>query len=598
MRFMQLQHYDSKYLTAVFSAKNSHTSMGLSLALFGLASLPLAFERTCALPPPVPSDLVAAGLSLLAASNDAARKNAALYFDAAVHYPVLLEGFDAAEGLHRLLYPLRHVVALLQQDGDPAQLRAERQVAYHASRALLQYIRAHLMLHMTSLQRRLRDGQVPVAPPQPHKPLNTSAAAVDEVVVALSSDAKLAEAFVRTRWSLLERVSEQNLVGLILELVRLMPGEERYYSDICLYGLEAPPALELGPSAVAHPGRPSLGDALEAGYAAARQAVRSSNGIRVLLMLLQTQQHLAPAAADRVRALACSAVLGLARDSSIRHILTKLQVSKLLAELVREPVAPGAPGHANSSRREGDAGAEGSAPGASAVRRSAVKTSANRAASSRQVVVPRAALRTAIKSAKGKSQLLDKSAKQTNKAGFELGFTKSNELFVGRLAMIGFASSLVGEVLSGKGALAQLGYDFGLPTTQIDIFIAGLIGFNFIAAFLPTSGTFVPEEVEARSAERKGPLQDPKITLLQPKKFFGITEFGFTKANELFVGRLAQLGFAASLIGEIVTGKGPLAQFGLETGIPLLDTEAVLLAFIALMLFTAVNPGTGKFVDE
>jgi hypothetical protein len=32
--------------------------MGLSLTLFGLASLPLAFERTCALPEPVPSQLV------------------------------------------------------------------------------------------------------------------------------------------------------------------------------------------------------------------------------------------------------------------------------------------------------------------------------------------------------------------------------------------------------------------------------------------------------------------------------------------------------------------------------------------------------------
>jgi photosystem II protein len=28
----------------------------------------------------------------------------------------------------------------------------------------------------------------------------------------------------------------------------------------------------------------------------------------------------------------------------------------------------------------------------------------------------------------------------------KLGFTKSNELFVGRLAMLGFASSLIGEV--------------------------------------------------------------------------------------------------------------------------------------------------------
>lgn len=34
------------------------------------------------------------------------------------------------------------------------------QVAYHASRALLQYIRAHLLIHLTALQRRLRDGPV------------------------------------------------------------------------------------------------------------------------------------------------------------------------------------------------------------------------------------------------------------------------------------------------------------------------------------------------------------------------------------------------------------------------------------------------------
>lgn len=101
--------------------------MGLSLALFGLASLPLAFERTCAAAAPVPEELTAAGLSLLAASSDAARKNAALFFDSAVHYPVMLECFDAADGLHRLLYPLRHVVQLLQS-GDPAQLRSEKQV--------------------------------------------------------------------------------------------------------------------------------------------------------------------------------------------------------------------------------------------------------------------------------------------------------------------------------------------------------------------------------------------------------------------------------------------------------------------------------------
>jgi hypothetical protein len=88
----------------------------------------------------------------------------------------------------------------------------------------------------------------------------------------------------------------------------------------------APPSLELGPAAVGGAAAPTLGDALEAGYAAARQAVRAANGIRVLLSLLQSRQHFAAAAADRTRALTVAALLGLARDAHIRHILNRLQV--------------------------------------------------------------------------------------------------------------------------------------------------------------------------------------------------------------------------------------------------------------------------------
>jgi hypothetical protein len=91
----------------------------------------------------------------------------------------------------------------------------------------------------------------------------------------------------------------------------------------------APPSLELGPSAVGGGAPPTLGDALEAGYAAARQAVRAANGIRVLLSLLQSRQHFAAAAADRTRALTVAALLGLARDAPIRHILNRLQVGGL-----------------------------------------------------------------------------------------------------------------------------------------------------------------------------------------------------------------------------------------------------------------------------
>lgn len=192
-----------------------------------------------------------------------------------------------------------------------------------------------------------------------------------------------------------------------------------------------------------------------------------------------------------------------------------------------------------------------------------------------------------------------KRAEPKKSKGLQLGFTKENELFVGRAAMLGFAFSLIGELLTGKGALAQLGYEVfndKLGTVQIDELVIGLIVFNLVCAILPASGTFVPdEEVETRPA---GALQDPKISLLDPKKFFGVSGFGFTKENELFVGRVAQLGFAASLIGETFTGKGALAQFDIETGINLLDTEFGLGVFIVFFLFAAINPGSGRFIKE
>ena len=49
--------------------------------------------------------------------------------------------------------------------------------------------------------------------------------------------------------------------------------------------------------------------------------------------------------------------------------------------------------------------------------------------------------------------------------------------------MLGFAFSLIGEVLTGKGALGQLGYelfDDKLNIEQIDVLVVGLILFNLV----------------------------------------------------------------------------------------------------------------------
>ncbi|KAJ4966233.1 hypothetical protein NE237_018082 [Protea cynaroides] len=90
--------------------------------------------------------------------------------------------------------------------------------------------------------------------------------------------------------------------------------------------------ISLGPGT----GCAGLAAQVEQGYRQAREAVRANNGIKVLLHLLHPRILTPPASLDCIRALACRVLLGLARDESIAHILTKLQVGKKLSELIRD----------------------------------------------------------------------------------------------------------------------------------------------------------------------------------------------------------------------------------------------------------------------
>ncbi|CAM6093275.1 unnamed protein product [Calypogeia fissa] len=173
-----------------------------------------------------------------------------------------------------------------------------------------------------------------------------------------------------------------------------------------------------------------------------------------------------------------------------------------------------------------------------------------------------------------------------------IGFTKQNELFVGRVAMIGFAASILGEALSGKGTLTQFDIETGIPLYKTE---PPLLLFIFLTLFgaigaLGDTGKFVDEPTtrgvippgkglkSALGLQESGPLQTP---------------LGFTKANELFVGRLAQLGIAFSIVGEIISlGKGTLAQLNFEIGVPIILFQ-VIFFFIA-----AINPGTGRFISD
>jgi len=183
-------------------------------------------------------------------------------------------------------------------------------------------------------------------------------------------------------------------------------------------------------------------------------------------------------------------------------------------------------------------------------------------------------------------------AKETNP--LQSAFTRRREIWVGRTAMTGFISAVIGELLTGRGALGQLQLETRLPQNVINWAVIGIVAFNFITALNPFGPTF-DEDNQADVRKRPaGPTQkamDPS----KPTEYFGTSKgFGFTKKNELFVGRVAMLGFASELIGEVLTkGKGPLGQIGipLNTEVNPQFASVALAVWIGFFLFAAVGYG-------
>jgi photosystem II protein len=126
-----------------------------------------------------------------------------------------------------------------------------------------------------------------------------------------------------------------------------------------------------------------------------------------------------------------------------------------------------------------------------------------------------------------------------------LGFSERNELFVGRVAMIGLVASLVGERVSGKGALAQLGMETGLPTYEVEPLLLLLVAVAATSAVVPFHDKFIGDTAPAALGLR------------------------YTASRQRLLGRLSMLAFFSSLILEALTGSGPLDMLELDTGVPM-----------------------------
>lgn len=139
-------------------------------------------------------------------------------------------------------------------------------------------------------------------------------------------------------------------------------------------------------------------------------------------------------------------------------------------------------------------------------------------------------------------------------------FSRRREVFVGRIAMIGFFAALIGEVATGAGPVGQVQLWTGLSEATIVQGIWLLAFSNLVAGLWPTGPTYSPQNLRDIMKRPDGPPFKWVNPLTKPGQFFGAGPWGFNKRNELLHGRLAMLGFMAAVMAETVTGYGAIGQ--------------------------------------
>ncbi|KAK9809960.1 hypothetical protein WJX72_002607 [[Myrmecia] bisecta] len=138
----------------------------------------------------------------------------------------------------------------------------------------------------------------------------------------------------------------------------------------------------------------------------------------------------------------------------------------------------------------------------------------------------------------------------------------AREKFWGRLAVLIFAAVVVGERITGKGAVQQLELSAtNIPIHKMEPLLGGVVILLLLAAFYPGRDKFSGPTLRRRVLKLWAWIQS-------------------------LSGRLACLGLAGMIVAEVTTGKGALSLLNVETGKQALNEVEAGLAFLVMLFIT------------
>ncbi|MBV98296.1 Protein VPRBP, partial [Eschrichtius robustus] len=335
----------------------SMAATGVSMCLYYLSYNQDAMERVCMHPHNVLSDVVNYTLWLMECSHASGCCHATMFFSICFSFRAVLELFDRYDGLRRLvnlistleILNLEDQGALLSDD----EIFASRQTGKHTCMALRKYFEAHLAIKLEQVKQSLQrtEGGILVHPQPPYKQSdrNDTVRFALDVLAILTVVPKIQLQLAESVDVLDEAGSTVSTVGISI-ILGVAEGEFFIHdAEIQKSALQIIINCVCGPdNRISSIGKfisgtprrklPQTPKSSEHTLAKMWNVVQSNNGIKVLLSLLSIKMPITDA--DQIRALACKALVGLSRSSTVRQIISKLPLfsSCQIQQLMKEPV--------------------------------------------------------------------------------------------------------------------------------------------------------------------------------------------------------------------------------------------------------------------